>query len=64
MANDDAPTAVLLDIDGTLLDSNDAHARSWAETFARHGREVRFERIRRLIGEGGDKVLATLLGIG
>jgi len=59
-----APTeVVLVDIDGTLLDSNDAHARSWEQTFAAHGRPVPFERIRPLIGKGGDKLLCELAGI-
>jgi HAD superfamily hydrolase (TIGR01509 family) len=57
------PAAVLLDIDGTLLDSNDAHARSWVETLAAHGRPVPFERVRPLIGKGGDKLLAELLDV-
>ena len=30
-------TAVLLDVDGTLVDSNDAHARAWVQAFAKHG---------------------------
>jgi HAD superfamily hydrolase (TIGR01509 family) len=54
---------VLLDIDGTLLDSNDAHARSWVEIFKRHGRDIGFERVRPLIGKGGDKLLPQLTGI-
>ena len=59
-----APTeVVLVDIDGTLLDSNDAHARSWAQTLAAHGRPVPFERVRPLIGKGGDKLLFELAGI-
>jgi HAD superfamily hydrolase (TIGR01509 family) len=56
-------TGVLLDVDGTLLDSNDAHARSWAEIFRRHGLSIAFERVRPLIGEGGDKLLPQLTGI-
>jgi HAD superfamily hydrolase (TIGR01509 family) len=59
-----APTeAVLLDIDGTLLDSNDAHALSWVDVFRRHGLQPGFEQVRPLIGKGGDKVLAELLGV-
>src|SRR3982751_1292441 len=59
-----APTvAVLLDIDGTLLDSNDAHAFAWAEAFAAAGRPLPYERIRPLIGKVTDKVLAELLGL-
>jgi HAD superfamily hydrolase (TIGR01509 family) len=54
---------VLLDVDGTLLDSNDAHARSWAEVFKRHGMDIGFERVRPLIGEGSDKLLPQLTGI-
>ncbi len=34
-------TGVLLDIDGTLLDSNDAHAQSWVEIFHRYGASAR-----------------------
>ena len=58
-----AVRGVLLDIDGTLLDSNDAHARSWVEIFRRHGQDIGFERVRPLIGEGGDKLLPQLTGI-
>lgn len=53
--------AVLLDIDGTLLDSNDAHARSWIEVFAQHGKPITFERVRPLIGLGSGKLLGDLL---
>lgn len=54
---------VLLDIDGTLIDSNDAHARAWVEALAIHGYVVPFERIRPLIGKGGDKVTPELIGL-
>jgi HAD superfamily hydrolase (TIGR01509 family) len=54
---------VLLDVDGTLVDSNDAHARSWVEVFRRHGLEVSYERVRRLIGMGADKLLPEAVGI-
>jgi HAD superfamily hydrolase (TIGR01509 family) len=59
----DALNTVLLDIDGTLLDSNEAHAQAWVEVLQRHGRPTPYERIRPLIGMGGDKVLAELFGI-
>jgi HAD superfamily hydrolase (TIGR01509 family) len=52
--------AVLLDIDGTLVDSNDAHAQSWVDALTQFGHPVSFERVRRLIGMGGDKLLAEL----
>jgi HAD superfamily hydrolase (TIGR01509 family) len=54
---------VLLDIDGTLLDSNDAHAQSWVDIFQRNGFDIPFERVRPLIGKGGDKLLPELTGI-
>jgi HAD superfamily hydrolase (TIGR01509 family) len=54
---------VLLDIDGTLLDSNDAHAASWAEVFAEFGYPIRFEHVRPLVGMGGDKLLPILTGL-
>lgn len=54
---------VLLDIDGTIVDSNDAHARAWEKAFAQHGRAIAFERIRPLIGMGGDKLLDRLAGL-
>ena len=49
--------AVILDVDGTLVDSNDAHAHAWVEALAERGRHVAFARIRPLIGMGGDKLL-------
>jgi phosphoglycolate phosphatase-like HAD superfamily hydrolase len=55
--------AVLLDIDGTLVDSNDEHAEAWVETFDRHGVEVTFARVRRMIGMGGDRVVEEVAGL-
>jgi phosphoglycolate phosphatase-like HAD superfamily hydrolase len=54
---------VLLDIDGTLIDSNDAHARAWVASLSAHGYEVPFEKVRPLIGMGGDKILPQLTGL-
>lgn len=54
---------VLLDVDGTLIDSNDAHARSWAEALAEFGRPTAVEKVRPLIGMGGDKLMPELLGV-
>jgi HAD superfamily hydrolase (TIGR01509 family) len=53
----------LLDVDGTLLDSNDAHAASWAEVFAEFGYAIHFEHVRPLVGMGGDKLLPILTGV-
>jgi HAD superfamily hydrolase (TIGR01509 family) len=54
---------VLLDIDGTLVDSNDAHARAWVQALAEAGRDVPFETVRPLIGMGGDKLLPKVCGL-
>ena len=51
---------ILLDVDGTLVDSNDAHARAWVDVLARHGVRVDYARVRPLIGMGGDKILPVL----
>ena len=49
--------AVIFDIDGTLVDSVDLHAKAWQETFKKFGREVAFEKVRSQIGKGGDQLL-------
>ena len=54
---------VILDIDGTLVDSNDAHARAWVEALAEAGIKVPFEKVRPLIGMGGDKLLPQVSGL-
>jgi HAD superfamily hydrolase (TIGR01509 family) len=54
---------VLLDVDGTLIDSNDAHARSWSEALKEYGRDIPPEQVRPLIGMGGDKLIPQLLGV-
>lgn len=55
--------AVLLDVDGTLIDSNDAHARAWVEVGEELGYDIEFGHVRRLIGMGGDRVLPQLTGL-
>jgi len=54
---------VIFDIDGTLVDSNDAHAQSWVDTFAEAGYKVPFDAVRPLIGMGADKLLPQTTGI-
>jgi HAD superfamily hydrolase (TIGR01509 family) len=49
--------AVLLDIDGTLLDSNSFHAESWARTLQHFGYDVTFEAVVKQIGMGGEYIL-------
>jgi HAD superfamily hydrolase (TIGR01509 family) len=53
---------VILDIDGTLVDSNDAHALAWVEALGKYDFHIPFERIRPLIGMGGDKIIPELTG--
>jgi HAD superfamily hydrolase (TIGR01509 family) len=55
--------AVLLDIDGTLIDSNDAHANAWVDAGKEFGFDIKYDHVRWLIGMGGDKVLPELTGL-
>ncbi len=55
--------AVLLDVDGTLVDSNDAHAHAWVEALAKFGWDVAFPRVRQMIGMGGDRLVEVVTGI-
>lgn len=50
-------TGILLDIDGTLIDSNNANARSWMEALLAHGLEINYLKIREAVGMGGDNFL-------
>lgn len=52
---------VLLDVDGTLVDSNDIHAHAWVEAFADRDIEVDYSRVRRLIGLGGDRLIEEIV---
>ena len=53
--------AVIFDVDGTLIDSVDEHARAWVEAFARFGRHVEFSAVRHQIGKGGDQLMKEFL---
>jgi HAD superfamily hydrolase (TIGR01509 family) len=59
----DPAKALLLDIDGTLVDSNDAHAHAWVQAFVEAGVQVAFSDVRRAIGMGGDKLMPAVAGI-
>jgi len=52
---------ILFDIDGTLVDSNDTHARCWMEAFAEFGKDFEYDVIRHQIGKGGDLLVPDLL---
>jgi phosphoglycolate phosphatase-like HAD superfamily hydrolase len=53
---------VILDIDGTLLESNEAHARAFAEAASTLGIASDFETILRLMGKGSDKLIPEAFG--
>ncbi len=53
--------AVIFDVDGTLVDTNDLHTASWVEAFRRFGHEVPFETVRRQMGKGGDQLMPAVL---
>jgi HAD superfamily hydrolase (TIGR01509 family) len=55
--------AVLFDIDGTLLDSNDAHAHAWLDALRGHGIDVSYDLVRSKIGLPGDTLLAEVAGV-
>ena len=54
--------AVLLDIDGTLIDSTYHHALAWHRAFARHDLHPPVHTVHRTIGMGGDKLVAEVAG--
>lgn len=49
--------AVIFDIDGTLVDSVDLHARAWLDAIEKWGKHPGFPAVRRQIGKGGDQLL-------
>jgi len=51
------PRAVIFDVDGTLVDSVDLHARAWQDAFRQYGREIPFDDVRYQIGKGGDQLM-------
>ena len=53
--------AIIFDIDGTLVDSVDLHAKAWQEALQHFGYEFPFEQVRHEIGKGGDQLLKELL---
>lgn len=56
-----ADTAVL-DVDGTLVDTNYQHALAWFRAFRRHGTDVPLWRLHRAIGMGGDRLVGEVAG--
>ena len=56
------PPAAILDVDGTLVDTNYHHVIAWYRAFKRHGIVLPLWRIHRHIGMGGDQVVGALAG--
>ena len=51
---------VILDVDGTLVDTNYHHALAWHRALHAHGHPAQMWRVHRHIGMGGDKIVAAL----
>lgn len=54
---------LISDLDGTLIDSNNAHAQAWTRAMQAHGYDVTFEYIRSFVGMGGDNLLPTAIQV-
>ena len=55
--------AIIFDIDGTLVNSNDAHAFAWVDALKAYGVMIPFPRVRSLMGMEPEKLLPELAGI-
>ena len=53
---------IVLDVDGTLVDTNYHHAIAWYRALRRHGETVPIARLHRAIGMGGDQLVAEVAG--
>jgi HAD superfamily hydrolase (TIGR01509 family) len=58
----DNSITVVLDVDGTLVDTNYQHAIAWHRALRDHGYTVQLWEIHRHIGMGGDQLVAALIG--
>jgi len=56
------PLNALLDVDGTLVDTNYHHALAWHRALHAHGQPVQMWKVHRHIGMGGDQILEALIG--
>jgi HAD superfamily hydrolase (TIGR01549 family) len=56
------PSAAILDVDGTLVDTNYHHALAWYRAFRQQGIVLPVWRIHRHIGMGGDQLVKALCG--
>ena len=56
------PPVFLLDVDGTLIDSNYQHAIAWYRTFRERGRIFSMVELHRHVGMGGDQLVEAVAG--
>ena len=56
------PLNAILDVDGTLVDTNYHHALAWHRALHAHGHAVQMWKVHRHIGMGGDQILDALIG--
>jgi HAD superfamily hydrolase (TIGR01549 family) len=56
------PPAAILDVDGTLVDTNYQHTLAWYRAFRQSGIVLPIWRVHRHIGMGGDQLVAALAG--
>jgi HAD superfamily hydrolase (TIGR01509 family) len=52
---------VIFDVDGTLIDSVDLHAKAWVDALRDYGHAIAFEAVRKQIGKGGDQLMPVFL---
>ena len=53
--------AILFDLDGTLVDTNEMHVEAWDRAFREHGHDFSRDEIHGQVGKGGDTLLPSLL---
>jgi HAD superfamily hydrolase (TIGR01549 family) len=56
------PLNAILDVDGTLVDTNYHHALAWHRALHAHGHATQMWKVHRHIGMGGDQILDALIG--
>ena len=55
------PKAIIFDVDGTLVDSVELHARAWQDAFSEFGHQIALGELRGQIGKGGDQLMPVFL---
>ena len=55
------PKAIIFDVDGTLIDSVDLHAKAWVDAFKEFGHDIAVDDVRGQIGKGGDQLMPVFL---